>query len=153
MSQSIEKLLNAEADKQAELDELIEGKSPEALEMFRDLLTNADNRDAELFEEFGIDPSLTVADYEAVLPFDRGPDWVMGFSAMWAASRMQVWLDLYALDILELSEREGRKIEKITKGMELADMVKAGKQGIGKERFKAARERKKNAIQGTETQR
>jgi hypothetical protein len=142
MPTKVDALLEAEADKQARIDELTENRQDIATARLTELLENPDERDFELWERFVEDPELTLSDFEAVDVFDRGPEWVAGLSAIWAAAEVQTWMEVYAVDIIEIAEEEGRAISDTTADMAREEMSEAAKQGIGKQRFEDAKRRR-----------
>jgi N-methylhydantoinase A/oxoprolinase/acetone carboxylase beta subunit len=144
MPDQVEKLLDLEADKQARIDEATESGEADARAMMDDLMRYTANRDVELFEYFGADPGLTLLHFEATEMNDRGPGWSAMFSAMWAAASFQVWLEIYAMDMLAIAEEEGHEIDKVLKTMSKEQIQHAAKKGISKERFRRARERRSN---------
>ena len=71
----------------------IVGLEQKALEDIDQLMTEADERDEELWAQFEADGGATVGDFEAVDEEDRGMDWVVGLSSVAAASGAQFFLD------------------------------------------------------------
>lgn len=142
MSDPVETLLDAEADKQAEIDELTEDRAEEFRNRYMELLWNVDARDQVLWSRFIEDTEVTLADYEAVDVQDRDPSWGTGLAALWAAARQQAWLEVYGVDLIEIAEREGRKIESTVNRMTKEQLHQAATQGVGKKRFQDARSRR-----------
>jgi hypothetical protein len=138
----IEALLDAEADKQAEIDELTEDRAEDFRNRYMELLWNVDARDQALWAEFIEDTTITLEDYEAVDVPDRDPSWGVGLAALFAAARQQAWLEVYGVDLIEIAEREGRKIEKTVNRMTREQLKQAATQGVGKKRFEDARARR-----------
>jgi hypothetical protein len=142
MPDQIEQLLDLEADKQARIDDTTESGEADARAMMDDLMRSTANRDVELFEYFGADPELTLLDFEATDVHDRGPEWSAMFSAMWAAAHAQTWVQVYATEILGISEEEGMKIDEEAADMSTSQIRDAAKVGISDQRFKDAKRRR-----------
>jgi hypothetical protein len=142
MTDKIEQLLEAEADKQALIDELTEDRSEAFRARYMELLWNVAERDQALWAGFIEDTAVTLADFEAVDVPDRDPSWSIGIAAMFAAARQQAWLEIYAEDLIAIAENEGRKIERNVNGMTREQLKKAATQGVGKKRFEDARARR-----------
>lgn len=142
MPSPVDYLLDAQADKQALIDEVTEEKQEEFRARYMELLWNVAERDHILWSRFIEDTQITVADFEEVEVDDRDPEWSIALAALWAASRQQAWLEVYGIDLIELAEKEGRKIETSVNGMTREQLKTAAVQGIGKKRFQDARDRR-----------
>lgn len=131
-------LLDAEEREQARLDLLAERLAPDAAESIDDLLHNPQNRDEELWQDAGVsDIEVTIDDYEAVAPDERGPEWVAGLAAMVAAAKLQVLAE--NRDALLTAYR--RRL-RLVNGLDLSpdELVKAGAQGIDKRNVRKLRD-------------
>lgn len=142
MSNPVESLLDAEADKQALIDELTEDRKEAFRARYMELLWNVQERDQALWSMFIEDTGVTLADFEAVDVPDRDPSWGTGMAALFAAARQQAWLEVYSLDLIAIAENEGRKIEQSVNRMTREQLKQAATQGVGKRRFTDARTRR-----------
>lgn len=138
----VDSLLDAQADKQAEIDEVTEERQERFRARYMELLWNVAERDHTLWSRFIEDTQITTADFEEVEPEDRDPEWSVSLAALWAAARQQAWLEIYGVDLIELAEKQGRKIEQNVNGMTREQLKTAAVQGIGKKRFQDARDRR-----------
>jgi|GEM_PF-3766840 len=141
----VEKFLDAEADRQAELDELIEQNTDAAAKRMHELLLDTAERDAELFELYGAEPQLVVADLEAVPVVQRDVEWSSQFAAIYVAAKMQTWIEMYGREVLRISEDGGNRIKKYAGKLNVRELVDAGKTGIGKKRIGNARNKRSQA--------
>lgn len=142
MSNPVEKLLDAEADKQALIDEITEDREESFRNRYQELLWNVDERDTELWAIFVEDATITLADFEAVDVINRDHEWIAGMSAMLAATKQQAWLEVFGVDLLEIAENEGRKIDRQVNKLSKDQLKIAAVKGVGKKRFADARDRR-----------
>lgn len=139
----VDRFLDAEAEKQAELDGIVEDKQQALKDRIYQLLTEPEERDEELFERAGTDTDLVIADFESTPVVNRDINWQIAFASLSAASRMQAYAEIILPDILEASGSHGQKIQKIATKMDNGELKSAAKQGIGKGRIKGASERRR----------
>ena len=140
-----DKFLKVEEASQARLDIMDEQNQAEAERKLRDLYMNDANRDEELFEMFGIDPTVTIEDYWAVPVDARDVNWANGLSSMMAASRVQTWIELYGADAISEFARMANEIEAARIGMNLSELESVALQGISKKEVAKARAALKEA--------
>lgn len=140
MNDKIEKFLDAEADYQAAIDELLERDEMDLEERIGELLEDAEERDAELFEYFAVDPNETLGDYVLVPVFERGPLWVAGFSALFGACETQAYMEIMLVDVLKKADKHYDRIEAARSQLTSGELRKAAIQGIGKARITNAKE-------------
>lgn len=141
----VENLLDAEAEVQADIDELHE-QNEEQLELrIAELLNRPEERDADLFIYMGSDPVDSVGDFFAVPVLERDPLWAASLSALTVAARYQAWLEIVGPAAFELFQENGRKIQKVARAMTRGELIKAAEQGIGKARINGEKERRRQA--------
>jgi len=140
-----DKFLKVEEASQARLDIMDEQNQQAASDMLVDLYFDDDKRDFELFEMFGIDPSITMSDYSAFQVVERGPNWANGLSSMIAAARAQTWIKLYGADALSEFARMAIRIEEARKKMNLTELQEVAVQGISKKDISKAKAALKEA--------
>lgn len=126
MPDEIQQYIEANDNASDYADAQIEGLEQQAREDIDDLYRNPANRDEELWDAFGVDTELTVADYdkEAI----RGIDWSLGLAGISAASQTQFFLDNREDTII----RPAAYREQVLAGFTLtrAKLVTAGKRGF-----------------------
>lgn len=140
---SVDKLLDAEAEKQAELDEIVERAQPTVQARIFELLTNVEGRNENMFGNAGADINLVIADFESIPVVSRDMGWQAAFSAVFVAARTQAYAELILPGIIEASEYSGQAIKKIADKMPKEELKEAAKQGIGKSRIKSATEKRR----------
>jgi hypothetical protein len=74
-------------------DDLREKLKQRALEDIDNLMSDAGERDVDLWGSFDIDDDQVVSDYDGVAPQNRDLNWSLGLSAIAAASGIQFFLD------------------------------------------------------------
>lgn len=139
----IENILDMEAENQADIDDFADSKADEAYILMSSLLNSIDERDSEIYAHFEADPLSTIEDYQSMAIMERGLGWLVDMSAQFAAARMQTWIEVYGVEFLAMAEANGRKVEGISQSMSKGDLLKAGKIGVGKERFDNAKIKRK----------
>jgi len=133
--EKIEAFLDAEADALDEIDQLIEKKLQSIPGTYRKLLTSTSGRDPEVFRYLGVDLNVVLKDYEVVPLNSRGPNWVAGLSALFAAVKLQAWVDAYGTKALSKFSEEGRKVVAARKGLSKKQLVAAAVLGVEKTRI------------------
>ena len=93
MADKISEYISASDNANEYTDALLKNKKQQALEDIDNLMTSTAERDDELWNELGVDPELIVDDFDDVDVDDRDLDWVLGLSALSAASGEQFFLD------------------------------------------------------------
>lgn len=142
------RILDLEAEHQADLDILVESKEDAARARIRELYQDPDERDADLWAYFEADVNLVIEDFEETPIVERDSEYRDLFEAMVIATRMQTWFEQYSGGYLEKIERAGRQIAEEARRMSTAELSAAAKQGIGKGNISAAKERKLAALEG-----
>jgi len=70
-----------------------ESTEQQAREDIDDLFINADNRDVELWDSWGVNAELVLSDYDAIEVEERDLDWVLGLAGISAAATTQFFLE------------------------------------------------------------
>ena len=135
-----EKLLELEADKQAAIDDDVDGGMPVFQALWSSLLTSATERDLDLWASLGADLGTTLDDLTSVPAVQRDPLWSDMFADMLTAAFRQAWHEVFGLDFLEAVERRNGRITGVADAMTTADIQAAGKVGFGKEQIKQRRQ-------------
>ena len=99
-----------------------------ALEDIDDLMANDTNRDEELWDELEADVAETVSDFEAVEQEDREVAWLIGFSAVSAASAVQFFLSNRQALIIDPAAYRRQKMAGFN--LTRAQMIQAGKRQV-----------------------
>jgi hypothetical protein len=145
MPDPIETLLDEEADKQAEIDEVTQDGQNQFRSRYAELLNDVDERDPDLWALYVADITVTEQDYMLVPPLDRDHEWSNGFSAMLAAVFQQAWLEIHGLGFIEIAEKNGQKIDRQVNQMTRSQLKEAAIKGVRKQRFQDARDRRQSA--------
>jgi putative ribosome biogenesis GTPase RsgA len=141
----IEQLLDAEADVQAQIEEMMEERADEANTQMLGLLLSVSDRDPDVYDRYTADSALAMSDYAAVPVLQRGLQWRDDVAAQFVAAKMQTWLEQYGLPLLEMIEGNGRTIDDIRKSMTKEQLIAAGRKGVGKDRYNGAKERRRSS--------
>jgi len=146
MSDAIEKLLNLEADKQISADDIVEANSEAVARRAAELLEDPSQRNPYLWDLYEVaDQTVTLADYQAVEVTDRDMPWLTEVGAMIAAANMQAIMDTHSIvELLDHAQEHGEMIDAISKDLSPEELRQAAKQGVGKLRREAAKERRAN---------
>lgn len=107
---------------------LIAGLEQQGHEDVDDLFTSTARRDVPLWDELGVNPNLTVADYEAVPVAERGLDWTEGLAGVSAASGVQFLIDQREETIIKPVAYREQVVSTIVLTRE--QLVIAGKRGV-----------------------
>lgn len=128
MPDEIKRFIEASDNASDYADAQIESIQLDALEDVDDLFRNPDNRDPELWDAIGVDEALTISDYEAVKPAERGLDWVTGFAGISAAASTQVFIANKERGIINPVAYREQVLDGFTLTRE--QLVLAGKRGV-----------------------
>ena len=140
---SVERLLDVEAEKHISQDEIVEANAAIISARVRVLLDSPEERDPYLWELMGVtDLNATAADYQAVQVIDRDMPWITEMGAMIAAANQQAVVETCLTDILNHSQDYGDTVEIIANGMSSEELSTAAKQGVGNVRRDAAKQRR-----------
>lgn len=140
----IEKFLDKEAQKQADIDELHEEKVTLAVQRIDELLLDPRERDPEIFELLGAPIDETFDQYFDVPELERDLLWAASLSALATAARMQSWLELYGVEALAQFQQAGRDLDNLRKQMSHQELKKAALKGIGKARINGEKAKRKS---------
>ena len=136
--------LDRAADAQADIEDMVEEYGEEYGNRILTLMLDPTQRDVPLWDLFEFPVELSLLDYAGVEIFDRGPQWVAEVSTMVGAARAQAWWEVFGVEFLEMSERSGAAIKRLTDRMSRAELVEAAKIGVGRESIDGSKERKRN---------
>ncbi len=109
-------------------DSQAESVEQQAREDIDDLFINVDNRDAELWDSWGVNSELVLADYDTVEVDERDLDWVLGLAGLSAAATTQFFLE--NPDPLMLNAVSYREQVLDPFNMTREQLVIAGKRGV-----------------------
>lgn len=141
-STKIEDLLDAEARRQADIDDLHEDHTKAISVRIEELLFNPGERDKELFELMGAPLEDIPDDYFSVPVFDRDVLWGASLSSLVVASRMQAWLEISVISTIEIAEQSGHEVNAIVSHMTTEEVKEAAIQGISKARIDGEKKRR-----------
>lgn len=128
MADKVEQYLQATDNADMYAEHLMLELNQTALEDIDDLMTSADRRDDELWDEMGVDAGLVVSDYEVEPVENRGVDWFNGLAGVAAASQTQFFLDNRQETLIKpVAYRE-----QVLSGIVLTrtELIRAGKRSI-----------------------
>jgi hypothetical protein len=100
----------------------------EAAEVIDQLLAEVEERDPELWLEFGVELELVVSEYESVPVEERDLDWSLGFAGMASAALYQYFLANRDKTIIEPAAYRFQKLDPFN--LTGAQLVQAGKRGF-----------------------
>lgn len=108
-------------------DSQVESAEQRAVETI-DAMYRGEDRDEELWRAIGVNPELTIQDYDEAEPDDRDLDWSLGVAGIAGASVVNYWL----VDRESLLIRPAAYQEQIVGGLEIAgdELVTAAKRGF-----------------------
>ena len=141
--------LDRAADAQADIEDMVEEYGEEYGNRILTLMLDPTQRDVPLWEFYGFPVELSLIDYYlgedgSADVHNRGPHWVAEVSTMVGAARAQAWWEVFGVEFLEMSERSGAAIKRLTDRMSRAELVDAAKIGVGREAIDGSKERKRN---------
>ena len=138
------------ADAFAVADEHAEKIAPAYAKRIRQLLSDADERDADLFEDAFMALHLDLAETDIVLDElldvaskDRDALWYSTFSTILAASKAQALTELVYRPMAEHGIDVAPSVSRGSRDLDSANKKTLAKAGIGKARWGAARERRR----------
>jgi len=132
------------ADAAADIDQLSDEKSELVYKRMKQLLQETDERDVFIWNLLDADPNITVQGYLSIPIQSRDDFWESAMRSCVAACLFQCWVEIFGIDMLELSEKSGREILKSASNMEKAKLIEAAKIGVSKQKFDDARKAKSN---------
>jgi hypothetical protein len=126
-------LIDTLVDQAAELDELAETKLPEYGERVRALIADPMARDRDVWDIYGGDLNLGIADFALVPRAQRDAEWLERFASMILSAEMQAFAELVARDLLAIADRHGDLSDHQAAKMSQDAIKAAAKLGISKD--------------------
>jgi hypothetical protein len=121
------------ADQAAELDELAESKLQEYGERVRALIADPMARDRDVWDLYGGDLNLGIADFALVPRAQRDSEWLERFASMILSAEMQAFAEIVARDLLTIADRHGELSDRQASKMSQDALRAAAKLGISKD--------------------
>jgi hypothetical protein len=127
MPDPVEEYIKASDNASDYSDHLMDELQQEAAEDIDDMFRSAENRDADLWALWQVNPELVVDDYDAVPRLERGLDWTLGLAGISAASTTQFFLENSEETILKPVAYREQVLEPFN--LTRAQMIQVGKRG------------------------
>ena len=135
-----DQFLDDSAAFQARIQQRVERNASKLQSRIERLYTDADARDAEIYQLLGVSPDIVMSDYEAVAIWDRDPRWGNGLSSMLVASRMQAWIEILGTpDLFSVFANVAEELGSQAKSLTESELKDAAKEGVSKSRLAKAR--------------
>jgi hypothetical protein len=131
-------LLDTLADQAAELDEIVDDNYDAYQARVRELVTNPDERDFDVWALYSDDVVVPLAAFASVPRKDKDLEWLERLAALLLAAQMQAMAEIVLRPALEVSEAHGERTNKQSLALDKAEIRKAAKAGISKEAVSTA---------------
>jgi len=140
-----EKLKDTIADGFAEVDELVEDNQEAYRARVLELLTNVEQRSPGIWKEAQANILATVTDFSQVPVRFRDEIWGVEFGRIIAAAQEQAFSEIIARPMLNISSKWAKTKLDTAKAVPVSQMKQVAVEGVSKERFDSAKERRKAA--------
>jgi hypothetical protein len=128
MPNEIDKFITATDNANDYSDDRLAKLEQARLEEIDNLMSNAQDRDEQLWDELDVDTTLTVKDFEEIDIEDRDIEWILGLSGITSASQTQFFLDEREETLIKPMAYRDQRMD----GFDLtaAQLQIAGKRGV-----------------------
>ena len=133
------------ADGFAEADELVEDYREAFSARVLELLGNIEQRSPGIWKEAQANILATVLDFSQVPVRQRDEIWGIEFGRIIAAAQEQAFTEIITRPMLQVSSKWAMKKLDTAKAVPVSQMKQVAVEGVSKERFDAAKERRKAA--------